>query len=155
MFNYGVILVLLLYRLIFLPEVPDAAKPTIAILAAPASLSLVSYLHIEPEPSVFLCSVLLGVALLMSALIYLAFPRLLRLPFSPGFSAYTFPTAIGATALYTLAAYLENYPALSGYSGQLRLLGGIELAVAVAVIGYVCLRYLLYFLKAVPCQKSR
>lgn len=147
MFNYGVILVVLLYRLIFLPEVPEAARPTIAILAAPASLSLVSYLCVQPEPSLFLCSVLLGVAVLMTALIYLAFAHLLRLPFTPGMSAYTFPTAIGATALYTLAAYLEKYPDLNGYISQLKFLAGIETVVAVAVIGYVCLRYAVYYLE--------
>ncbi len=44
---YGLMLPLMLYRLIFSHEVPDAAKPTIAILAAPASLSLAGYLSVR------------------------------------------------------------------------------------------------------------
>ena len=37
---YAIMLPVMLYRLIFFEEVPNAAKPTIAIMAAPASLSL-------------------------------------------------------------------------------------------------------------------
>ena len=47
---YGLMLPLMLYRLIFSHEVPDAAKPTIAILAAPASLSLAGYLTVSQDP---------------------------------------------------------------------------------------------------------
>jgi tellurite resistance protein TehA-like permease len=35
--------------------------------------------------------VLLGIAVLMTGIIYLAFIKLLRLPFSPGYAAFTFP----------------------------------------------------------------
>ncbi|MGL5974045.1 MAG: TDT family transporter, partial [Aeromonas sobria] len=100
---YGLMLPLMLYRLIFSHEVPDAAKPTIAILAAPASLSLAGYLTVSHEPSLLLVAVLLGIALLMTGIIYLAFIKLLRLPFSPGYAAFTFPLVIGATALFKVA----------------------------------------------------
>jgi len=79
---YGLMLPLMLYRLIFSHEVPDAAKPTIAILAAPASLSLAGYLTVSQDPSLLLVAVLLGIAVLMTGIIYLAFIKLLRLPFS-------------------------------------------------------------------------
>jgi tellurite resistance protein TehA-like permease len=36
----------------------------------------------------------------LTAIVYVAFTRLLVLPFSPGYAAYTFPMAIGATALF-------------------------------------------------------
>jgi len=78
---YGLMLPLMLYRLIFSHEVPDAAKPTIAILAAPASLSLAGYLTVSQDPSLLLVAVLLGIAVLMTGIIYLAFIKLLRLPF--------------------------------------------------------------------------
>ena len=48
---YAVMLPLMVYRLIFSHEVPDAAKPTIAIMAAPASLSLAGYLTVTANPS--------------------------------------------------------------------------------------------------------
>ena len=100
---YAVLLPLMIYRLFFLPEVPNGAKPTIAILAAPASLLLAGYLTVEKDPSLLLVALLFGIAILMTVVIYFAFWRLLRLQFSPGYAAFTFPMAIGATALYKLS----------------------------------------------------
>ena len=50
MLSYAVLLPVMIYRFMFANEVADAAKPTIAILAAPASLSLAGYLNIESDP---------------------------------------------------------------------------------------------------------
>lgn len=145
MLNYAVMLPLMLYRFMFSPEVADAAKPTIAVMAAPASLSLVGYLALEPNPSLLLCAVLLGVALLMTSLVYLAFFRLLRLPFTPAFASYTFPMAVGATALYKVAEHLAAYPAATEYVRQLCALAVGEMFVATLIIAYVCLRYCLHY----------
>ncbi len=41
MVAYAVMLPMMIYRFMFTHEIPDAAKPTMAIMAAPASLSLV------------------------------------------------------------------------------------------------------------------
>lgn len=71
--SYLVMLPLMVYRLVFHSEVPDAAKPTIAIMAAPASLSLTGYLSVVEEPSLLVCAVLLGIALLMTLFVYIAF----------------------------------------------------------------------------------
>ncbi|MGL5156595.1 MAG: TDT family transporter, partial [Aeromonas veronii] len=143
---YGLMLPLMLYRLIFSHEVPDAAKPTIAILAAPASLSLAGYLTVSQEPSLLLVAVLLGIAILMTGIIYLAFIKLLRLPFSPGYAAFTFPLVIGATALFKVAHLVEGFAQGSHYVEQIRLLAHFELGVATVVVGYVALRYLMFFL---------
>ena len=51
-------------RLIFGQTVPTAAQPTIAILAAPASLSLAGYLTVNQQPTILLVG-LLGVASLI------------------------------------------------------------------------------------------
>ena len=145
MVAYGVLLPVMVYRLMFMREVADAAKPTLAIMAAPASLSLTGYLMMEPEPSLLLCAVLLGLALLMTCAIYLAFFKLLRLPFTPGFAAFTFPMAVGASALYRVALHLEAYPMAAQYVAQLRTLAVAETVVATLIVGYVCLRYALYY----------
>lgn len=140
--SYAVLLPLMLYRLFFLPPVAQAAKPTIAIMAAPASLSLAGLLTIHPEPNLLLTALLFGIAVLMTAAIYFAFWHLLRLQFSPGYAAFTFPMAIGATALYKLSALVGRWPEGAAYAGQLRLLAHVELAVAAAVIAYVLVLYL-------------
>lgn len=142
---YGLMLPLMLYRLIFAAEVPDAAKPTIAILAAPASLSLAGYLTVVEQPSPLLVSLLLGIAVLMTGIIYLAFFKLLRLPFSPGFAAFTFPMVIGATALFKTEACFRQWQLPPQTVIQLHGLAQLELVVATVIVSYVALRYVLYF----------
>nr|WP_321445161.1 TDT family transporter [uncultured Cohaesibacter sp.] len=150
---YAVMLPLMLYRLIFLEEVPDAAKPTIAILAAPASLSLAGYLTMTPERSMLLVILLMGIALLMTAVIYVAFFRLLRLPFSPAYAAFTFPMVIGATALFKVAPQLASWGMDEASLGILVGLARLELAVATLVVGYVAVRYGLFYFKSDPAPR--
>ena len=152
---YAIMLPLMVYRLIFLNEVPNAAKPTIAILAAPASLLLAGYLTIENDPSLLLCSLLFGIAVLMTFVIYFSFWRLLRLQFSPGYAAFTFPMAIGATALFKLADRLQYYPGCLEYSQQIGWLAQFELAVAAVVILYVAVLYAINIRKFLPKAPER
>lgn len=142
---YAVMLPMMLYRLIFCAEVPDAAKPTIAIMAAPASLSLAGYLTVSADPAPVLVAVLLGIAVLMTALIYLAFIKLLRLPFSPGYAAFTFPLVIGATALFKVATLAETQGLDMASVAQLRWLAEGELVIATLVVSYVALRFAQHF----------
>ncbi|MEZ8143972.1 C4-dicarboxylate ABC transporter [Enterovibrio norvegicus FF-454] len=139
--SYAVLLPMMIYRLIFCGEVPDGAKPTIAIMAAPASLSLAGYLTVSQSPSPVIVAVLLGIALLMTAVIYVSFAYLMRLPFSPGFAAFTFPMVIGATALYKTATWMQSIGMAPEYVNQISVIALIELVVATVVVGYVSLHY--------------
>lgn len=139
MVAYAVLLPMMLYRLIFHPNIVEPAKPTIAIMAAPASLSLAGYLNMVSEPSPLVVVVLLGIAILMTSVVYVAFFHLLKLPFSPGYAAFTFPMVIGATAMYQCAALAERWGL--ELSSQLHQIGDIELLVATVVVGYVAFRY--------------
>lgn len=145
MVAYAVMLPMMIYRFMFTHEVPDAAKPTMAIMAAPASLSLAGYLTVTAEPSPVIVSLLFGIAILMTTIIYLAFFKLLKLPFSPGYAAFTFPTVIGSTALYKLATWMEQAGVASEYVNQVHWLAGLELVVATLVVSYVALRYLAFY----------
>ncbi|KLV01615.1 C4-dicarboxylate ABC transporter [Photobacterium aquae] len=142
---YAVMLPVMIYRLIFSHEIPDAAKPTIAILAAPASLSLAGYLTVSQVPSPVVIGLLGGIAVLMTFIIYVAFFRLLRLEFSPGYAAFTFPMVIGATALFKTAAWMASQGYAQHYVGQVAALAQFELVVATLVVGYVALRYLAFY----------
>ena len=142
MLSYLVMLPLMLYRLIFCQAIPDAAKPTIAILAAPASLSLAGYLTVCEHPSIPLVALLLSVAILMTSVIYLAFFHLLKLPFSPGYAAFTFPMVIGATALFKTTTWLAQFSNMGELSAWLKYLAEFELVIATLVVIYVALRYL-------------
>ena len=142
---YAVMLPIMIYRLVFERDIPDPAKPTIAIMAAPASLCLAGYLTVTQEPSAMVVALLASIAVLMTAIIYVAFFSLLRLPFNPGYAAFTFPMVIGATALYKLAAQLTQWGMDSGSSQLIQHLALAELLIATLVVGYVTLRYLLHY----------
>ncbi len=154
---YAVMLPVMLYRLIFITEIPDPAKPTIAIMAAPASLSLAGYLTLLPEPSPFIVALLGSIAVLMTVTIYVALFRLLRLPFSPGYAAFTFPLVIGATALFKTAQWLSGIEGSGEYALLIHTLATIELYIATLVVGYVCMRYLNFYCSAsnvVPSEQT-
>lgn len=154
MVAYAVMLPMMIYRFMFTHEVPDAAKPTMAIMAAPASLSLAGYLTVTAQPSPVIIALLFGIAVLMTAIIYLAFVKLLRLPFSPGYAAFTFPMVIGATALFKMANWMQNAGLSSQYVEQVRMLALVELLVATIVVSYVAMQYF-YNLIVLPRQRAR
>lgn len=145
---YAVLLPLMLYRFMFSTPVPDAAKPTVAIMAAPASLSLAGYLTVVPMPSLLLVALLASIALLMTTVTYLALLHLLRLPFSPGYAAFTFPLVISATAMFKLAHWLTVQPLLNQHVEAIYRLAEVELAMATVVVVYVTGRYLHYYVQA-------
>ncbi|GGQ27163.1 TDT family transporter [Shewanella litoralis] len=145
MLSYAVMLPMMIYRLIFTEQIPDAAKPTLAVLAAPASLSLAGYLTISSQPSPVIIGLLFGIGVLMTSIIYLSFFKLMRLPFSPGYAAFTFPMVIGATALFKVEAWMQSMNVGAEYIAQVRGLAEFELVVATAVVSYVCVRYLHFY----------
>ena len=145
MLMYAVLLPLIIYRFMFSTPIADAAKPTIAIMAAPASLSLVGYLTVIAVPSPLLVALLSSIALLMTAVTYLALFHLLRLPFSPGYAAFTFPLVISATAMLKLSTWMASYPPLIDYAPAIASLGHVELGVATLVVVYVAGRYAHYY----------
>ena len=146
MVSYAIMLPMMIYRFMFTHEIPDAAKPTMAILAAPASLSLAGYLTVTTTPSPVIVALLFGIAVLMTAIIYLAFFKLLRLPFSPGYAAFTFPMVIGATALFKMAHWMETRGLAEHYVQQVHWLAILELMVASMVVVYVSIQYIRYLL---------
>ncbi len=138
---YAIMLPIMLYRLIFSGEIPDAAKPTIAILAAPASLTLAGYLTVSSSPSPLIIAILLGIAVLMTVLIYLSFAYLMRLPFSPAYAAFTFPMVISSTALYKTANWMASVGIQEKYIAQVSTMAFIELILATLVVAYVAIHY--------------
>ncbi|WP_199883032.1 TDT family transporter [Pseudoalteromonas sp. T1lg75] len=151
---YALMLPLMLYRLLFVDQLPDNARPTLAVLAAPASLSLAGYLTLVQNPSPLVIGILLTLAVLMTSVVYLAFFRLLRLPFSPGYAAFTFPLVIGATALFKLADWMT----INGWQVReinwVTSVAQLELIVATLIVTYVCGRYLHHYRPQASAVKS-
>lgn len=147
MIAYALLLPTMLYRVLFSHQIPDAAKPTIAIFAAPASLSLAGYLTVVAAPSPNIIMLLTGIAVMMTFIIYVAFLHLLRLPFSPGYAAFTFPIVISPTALFKVAAWMGTFGFAPQYVAQVADLAHIELLVATIMVAYVAAHYSTYFIR--------
>lgn len=145
---YAVMMPLMFYRIMFRESIPVGAQPTIAILAAPASLTLAAYLRVSSTPYPLLVIIMLGLAITMTLIVYGAFIHLLRLPFSPGYAAFTFPMAIGATALYQVEAVFVKWQLPAAMIQQIDILARIELGIATVVIGYVALQFILFLLRS-------
>ena len=140
--SYAILLPIMLNRLIFCEKVPAGARASIGILAAPASLCLTGYLAYTTAPSPLIVAVLLGIALLMTLVIYMALVHLLRMPFNPGFSAFTFPLVISAKALYSTSYWMQSVDIASHYVVQVQLIAQFELWVATAIVVWVSCAYL-------------
>ncbi|BDY04534.1 TDT family transporter [Ferrimonas sp. YFM] len=141
--NYALLLPLMIYRLTCHRWDDPKGYPTFAIMAAPASLALTGYLAVVHQPDTLIINTLLPLALLMTTLVYLAMFRLLRLPFSPGYAAFTFPLVISATALYQCLD--KAAMGASELTAVLRPLADLELLLASLMVGYVALRYAVHF----------
>lgn len=143
--SYAILLPIMLIRLVFGEVIKDAEKPTMAVLAAPASLCLSGYLTITNSPSLLIVSLLTVLALAMTAFIYMMLFTFLRLPFSPAFSSFTFPLVIGAMALFKTHAYLLTQRVDDIITNALLTLAMLELVVATAMVVYVSIRYCWHF----------
>lgn len=143
--SYAVLLPTMIYRVLFSENIPHLAQPTIAILAAPASLSLAGYLTVSQTNSPVIIGILFGIAVLMTFITYLALFKLLTLPFSPGFAAFTFPTVISATALFKMATWMQSVNVADEYVMQIQGLAEFELVIATVIVSYVAIRYMNFF----------
>lgn len=141
---YFILLPLMLFRLILLP-ISNATKPTIAILAAPPNLCLAAYLTFIEQPSIFLVFILLGFALLMSAVVYICLFALLKLPFTPAFAGFTFPLVISATASIKVCIFLEEHVGNVHAKNILNIIATAQLYIAAAMLIYVTIRYVHFF----------
>ncbi|WP_242441748.1 TDT family transporter [Pseudoalteromonas piscicida] len=144
---YLLLLPIMIYRLCFGAPLSTQTQPTIAVMAAPASLCLAGYLSITSLPNSVLVLGLLTIAVMMTIFVYLAFIQLLRLPFSPAFSAYTFPLVIGVTALNKVKNWSGFSEFSSGWHTLLHGLFWIELGIASFIVTLVCIHYVKFFIK--------
>jgi tellurite resistance protein TehA-like permease len=143
--SYILLLPFVLYRWFFMGALSDGEKPFFVILATPPSLLLISYLEITNQASYLFVWGLVMAALLMTFCVYLALIKLVRVPFTPAYSAFTFPLVISAIALFKTSAFLlsEGFP--SSLVTFTTHFATIELSIASLIVMYVCIRYTQFF----------
>lgn len=142
---YFVILPFMLRRLLTV-EVKPAVYHTMAVLLAPCSLCVVSYLNVEETPNQILLFVLYACVLASLAFIIIKLPKFFSFPFAPGFAGMTFPMCIGIVATNKMTAYLSGSgkESLAALTGQL---SGIQIYLTSMIVGYVLLQFLIMALK--------
>lgn len=139
---YLLLLPLVLCRLALSAPLCRFSRPSLAILAAPASLSLMGYLATHASPDPVVVAVLASLALVMTAVVAVALLVQLRQPFVPALAAFTFPLAISATACFALSQQLAQWPLTLGWAGRVAQLAWLELLLATVVVIYVALAFI-------------
>ncbi|WPY00672.1 TDT family transporter [Candidatus Trichorickettsia mobilis] len=108
---YCFMLPIMMYRLIFGERINNTQLPAFAVMSAPASLCLAGYLTVFEQPSPLIVGILLPLGLMMTGLVYLSMVRInpLRIGFIPLYASFTFPLAIGATAIIKYSHFIGEF----------------------------------------------
>ncbi|MCI5997030.1 MAG: TDT family transporter [Parvimonas sp.] len=138
--SYIILLPFICYRVFKVKEVPEPAKPTFVILCAPASLLLAGYMNSFATKSLAMSVLLFIFSTVFYLIVLVNIPKLLKLKFSPGFSAFTFPLVITALATKLFNGYLIKLNGSVNYI--LKVLVNFEEIIAVIFVLYVFIGYM-------------
>lgn len=137
--SYLILLPIVIYRVVKVKGIPEPALPTIAIFAAPASLCLAGYVNSFPNKNMGVLGFLAALSLIMLGVVLLYMPKLLKLPFYPSYSAYTFPFVISGVSIKLTNGFLVK----SGNPiGWLKYIVKFEELLAVVLVLYVLIKYI-------------
>ncbi len=138
---YLIIIPIMIWRLVTV-EVKDAVYHTMAVVLAPSSLCVVSYLNVIENPNKYLLYFLYCCAFASLVFVIIKLPKFFAYNFVPGYAGVTFPMAIGTVATGKMAGYFTNAgnETLAGYLTQIQ---GIQLFLTTMIIGYVLLQFLI------------
>lgn len=137
--SYLILLPIIFYRVLKVKEIPEPASPTIVILAAPASLCLAGYMNSFQDKNISLVWLLLFLSQITLLYVLTQLPRLLKLPFYPSYSAFTFPLVISGISIKLTNGFLIN---TGREIAILKYLVKFEEILAVVMVLYVLLRYI-------------
>lgn len=137
---YTVTIPFMVWRLVT-REVKPGILHTQAIVLAPCSLCIASYLNLAAEPSMAVVGILYFCVLASLIFIVLKLPVFFSVPFAPGFAGLTFPMAIGIVASNKAAAYFTGagQEILGSFITQV---AGIQIYLTTAIIGMVLFGFL-------------
>ena len=142
---YFIIVPIMIWRLLKV-EVKAPVYHTMAVLLAPCSLCVVSYLNVNPNPNAGLLYVLYGCVLASLLFIIVKLPKFFAFPFTPGFAGMTFPMAIGIVASTKMAGYLTG-AGQEALAGVVKQISGIQIYLTTMIIGYVLLNFVIMALR--------
>ena len=142
---YFIIIPIMIWRLMTV-EVKPPVYHTMAVVLAPCSLCVVSYINVIPNPNPILLYILYACVLASILFIVIKLPKFFAYPFAPGFAGMTFPMAIGIVASTKMAGYLTGI-GNEGLAAAVTQLSGIQVYLTTMIVGYVLLNFVMMALK--------
>lgn len=143
--GYVILLPFILIKVLVCRDLPDKIAPLITILSTPGSLCLAGYLVIVDEINIWFVIGLYIVSQLSYFIALAHLPKLLRLPFYPSYSAFTFPLVISATVSNSILHL--GWLTATWAKVLFNILVVVELSIAFGMVVYVSVRYTHYLLK--------
>ena len=125
----------------------DPLFHTKAILLAPSSLCVVSYINIIDNPNPIVVYVLYIVVFVSILYVVCNLPKFFSFSFHPGFAGLTFPMAIGTVATNKVAGFVTQQ-GLEGFGNLLKQIGGIQLFITTGIITFVLFNFFMLWLKS-------
>lgn len=142
---YFILIPIMIWRLLTV-EVKPPVYHTMAVVLAPCSLCVVSYLNVIPDPIPALVYVLYACVLISLAFVIFKLPRFFSFPFVPGYAGLTFPMCIGIVATTKMSSYLAGQ-GNEALAGALTQLSGFQVYITSMIVGYVLLNFLMMALR--------
>ena len=142
---YFVILPFMLRRLLKV-EVKAPVYHTMAVLLAPCSLCVVSYLNVIQNPNPIVVYILYVCVLASLLFIIIKLPKFFSFQFAPGFAGMTFPMAIGVVASTKMAGFLTGIGNES-LAAVVTQISGIQIYLTTMIVGFVLLNFVIMALK--------
>ena len=136
---FTIIIPFMIYRLAKY-EIKDPMYHTQAIVLAPSSLCLVSYLNFIQTPNKFIVYYLYFAVICALIFIISKLPKFFSYIFHPGFAGLTFPMAIGIVASTKMSAYLigQGYETFGYIVNQI---AGIQIYITTGIISVVLFKF--------------
>lgn len=136
---FTIIIPFMIYRLLK-HELKEPMYHTQAILLAPSSLCLVSYLNFIQAPNKLVVYYLYFAVICALIFIIIKLPTFFSFIFHPGFAGLTFPMAIGTVASSKMSAYLigQGYETFGNVINQI---SGIQIYLTTGIISVVLFKF--------------
>ncbi|MEM5528812.1 hypothetical protein WN093_08310 [Gammaproteobacteria bacterium AS21] len=147
--SYFLILPLITYAVISKPLLTPDTRPALALFAAPANLCLLAYLLYFQTISTRFMILLLIIAVSMSIVSYVIVVQLIRRPFTPAMSSFTFPLVIGSPTMQATSDYFEQLQFNELYIKIFACLAQFQLYAATLVTLYVLYQYVRFLYRSV------
>lgn len=153
-YGIAVLIIIMPFMIIRLRNHPikDAFFHTQAIVLAPSSLCLVSYLNFIPNPNPIVVYALYAVVIASLIFVLIKIPAFFSYTFTPGFAGLTFPMAIGIVASVKMSGFLKGI-GYESFGNAINEISGIQIYITTVIIGMVLFNFFKMFINSFKTQE--